>query len=371
MTVSKHETPCSPEATKQVNDITADFIAEALNSADENEQIKGCLGSQSLARLGMKPQYTHAKTISLITAQLTLNDILSNLAEHEIYTNMLAHRNSDSFAPSLKSFIRYLPGHRDKIKQLNDFFETEYFKIDPELKVMPPYLRERIRSYQTLELHLEKCKEQLLYATVIFSSPELLSSMTHIPLKEIANAHNNSYLDLLIGREALRRAETSTSYVELATDLLMPRDISYSQPTSKLENEDESGLNKKQLATDIKSFVKKHGEFQVKCQLIKSAIERKLLSADTLTPWTLGWTGSRSTITFDEKNFNVPQGIFELYQLVQFPKENENKIKELISEKQPPVKKMHGFFRSMTGTTRSDETQETYEELNFILVHEY
>lgn len=371
MTASKYETPCSPEATKQVNSITGDFISEALNSADENEQIKGNLGSQSLARLAMKRQYTQAKTVSLSTAQRTINDILNNLAAHETYTDMLAHRDSDSFALTLKSFIRYLPEHRKKIRQLNAFFETEYFKLDPELKTMPPYLREKIRSYQTQEISLENCQEQLLYATVVFSTPELLSRMEHIPLKEIADAHNNSYLDLLIGREALRRAEISLSYVELATDLLMARDLSYSQHSSKLENKQDSGLNKKQLAADIKSFITKHGEFRVKCQLLKAAIERKLIGSDTLTPWTLGWTGSRSNITFDEKIFNVPQGIFELYQLVQFPKENEKQIKELISGKQTPAKKIYSFFRSMTGTSRSDDTQETYEELNSILVREY
>ncbi|CAM4451367.1 MAG: hypothetical protein LEGION0403_FIIPPAGN_02299 [Legionella sp.] len=375
MTISKHEIQpqdkSANEAINQANGMIGDFITEALNSPNENEQIKGTLASYGLDRLTMKKQYEQARSVSLNAAQFTLDGILNRLIDHEKYTEMLSHRDCDSVEPSLGTYLRRLQQIDHRIKQLKDFFEAEYFKIDPELKVMPDYLREKIRSFQTQAPCVEKCQEQLLYATVLFSNPEHLSFLVYIPLKEIANAHNNSYLDLLLGREALRRAQDSASYVELATDLLMCKNVSYTQQTNRLEHEHDVGLNKKRLEKDIKSFITEQGEFHVKSQLIKAAIEQKLIGSDSLSPWTLGWTGSRSSITFAGKTFNVPRGIFELYQLVQSPKENMIQIKELISEKQNPIHSMYSFFHFVTGTSRSEETQETYAELNSILSREY
>ena len=308
-----------------VNNMIKQTFDKALSSPDEFEQIKVTLAGHGWDRLHMQTHYEEAKAFSIGTAKFALDKILESLLEHEAYENKLS-KDIGKFPPHMQSYLNFLPETGRRINRLKDFFESEYFKIDPSQRDMPPYLREKIHLLKAKEASCFDCQNSLLQAIVLFSNPENRLSFTQDDLKMIANSHKHSYLNLLIGKFALREAESSIAYIEIATDLLIPEEPShYERRNMVLENKKETALNNEALLKEIKTFVTTNDEFQVKCKLIKTKIESKLDRSHSMEPWGLGWMGSRYTLKYQGQNFNVPKGIHDLYMLVQSPDENADK----------------------------------------------
>jgi len=99
-----------------------------------------------------------------------------------------------------------------------------------------------------------------------------------------------------------------------------------------------------------------------KLALLLNKIERKLDNSITKgnnQPWPLGWAGSNSFIQYKGKIFKVPQGIAEVYKnskLMNYAVVNEILIDKLQGSGQ-------SFFKTITGTKRSKDTNEEYKQL--------
>lgn len=306
--------------------------------------------------------------------------------KEELYKELEAEKNQANFREVLKSntFLEYhyfIP-LRQRLDQFTSIAETDYFKINPELISMPEYLSEMIYSYKTHAqnfknatpdtrngawgaAHIENCKKDLLYLQVYLAQPNLIECFSDIQLISIARTHNNSSINLLVGREALRRANQNIFYFDLATEMLSYADAK--EGVVSFESEIDKEKNNKALADEISQFKAQQTDSTYKCQLIKATIIVQLENSCGSTPWKLGWLGSRYKIEHEGEIYSVPQGIYELYHLADNAEQDIEQIQLLIAEKTTPVSPIYSFFSSILGNARSQETQKTYDEFKSIL----
>lgn len=297
-------------------------------------------------------------------------------------------KNDANFPEKIKSFLdtwSFNPIHT-RIKKFANFLHTEYFAIEPDLSVMPIHLSKLIRSYQEdlksleglplkqLDTCISKCKNDVLYLQIFLTHSNLIDRLSAEQLQLIALAHNYSFVNLLIGRKILEKAKKDFSYFLLATDLQMENELllltditdPYEQRVD-IESHSDKINNSQFLVEEIRSFIIQETGSVVKCKIIKAKIELMLKQSVNLSPWRLGWAGSRYSIEYQGKTYSVPHGIYELYHMVNNPEQDFQDIRSLVAEKAVAVNPIYSFFSSIVGNARSKQTQETYKVLNSIV----
>ncbi|MFC3908940.1 hypothetical protein ACFORL_07605 [Legionella dresdenensis] len=339
--------------------------------------IKSTLFKSAFVRLGMREGYEKSKKISHNTGMFMLDNCLEELNKQKQFLDLIEELSSlikevtelsgsEELNQQVSNYDYELSDSRYRISLIEDFFETEYFKLDPTQQTMPPYLREKIKSIQSSPFDNAQCFKSLFYTVVFLSTEDGIKQIPASTINSISQVHNHAFVDFLIGKAFLNQAKSNIIYFEKAVNLLLKNSVETRTDCQK-ESEEDTVLFKEALSKEISAFVQTQKEPVVKCALIRAKIEDKLKNTLTSTPWALGWAGSRYSIELGGNRYSVPEGIYKLYYLTEEPEANYNQVQSLISQKVEKAGSVFSFFSRVLGNARSEQTQADYDEYNAII----
>lgn len=218
---------------------------------------------------------------------------------------------------------------------------------------------------KTIEILQQHAKQAILerlscegYAESHFFLQTLRANPTH-PIVVILNHGDKKELKTLMSLSSERAAKRyflANQFFTPATGIAVPEIIDSILANAEPGLAMDALIDKDSLRLLDKTFT-----------AMTKHIQRILENAKQDKPWSLGWGGSKYCIQYDEKWYEVPKGVFKIYQILSKTGKTHvelEQIREILHTARGSANELGAFAQSVFGCARSDDTSLTYAALS-------